>query len=382
MMGILQTCQRWVGRSTRFDPAKGSLALTYFIQHGFTQTDVDDFIVQAERTLRDLEIDLVQPPLPSELVEFQLDEMKLKETIVQIYETRGPFDDVVKGYTLDRDIKSIAAVHKLRRGRMPISVAQAGHIFITTNSSLAYASHCFESAKNPDTDPIPMCLTDVFVGTILWVQSPAIVSTLNETRLVAQCSAALQLDQSMIKKLVKVATRLKEQGKVSEEQFYLLRASPVVHQLLAEKTLGDPEAFSAKTVEEVLVELQEKAKSQEVVRYEREAEDHRQTRLRLASEQFERAWFSDRLEHLSTRAGGVGANAVLGSLVILAGLGFVLPFFKVIEHPAAKVFGIAAALVFGLGSVLYGFNLLSIRDWVAARIKALTYRALAGSRGP
>ena len=383
MMGILQNCRRWVSNRT-YDPSKASSAVMYFVEHGYTQNDVDAFIIQADQLLRDEAIDIVEGPSPSELIDYQIDETKLRETIVEVYERGGQFfDENVKSYTLDRDIKSIAAVHKLRRGRTPILIKQAGHIFLTTNFSLAYASRRFELANGLQVESIPESITDVFLGTVLWLQSPAIVAALNEARLVAQCGAALHLNHEMLKKLVKIAAKLKADGKVSDEQYYLLRASPIVHEMLAEKTLSDPGAFSASTIDEVLNEIEEKARSKEVELYRAERDQHQQTWLKLTTTELERGQFAGRFDELSDLIARFVARGVFVLLLLVGATSIVLPFFTdLVERPAVKAFCIVTGLILGFGSLVYGFNFRDLRDRVKASVKATVRQWLTGRRTP
>ncbi len=378
MMGVLQNCRRWV-KNPIYDPSKASAAVMYFVERGYSQTDVDEFIIRADQLLRDLGIEIVESPAPGELIDHQIDEAKLREVIVQVYEASGPFDEFVKAYTLDRDIKSIAAVHKLRKGRAPILIKQAGYLFVTTNSSLAYASRRFELANGLKLETIPVCITDVFLGTLLWLQSPAVVFILNETRLVAQCAAALRLDHEMLKRLAKIATRLKGDRKVSDEQYYLLRASPYVHEMLAEKTLGDPDEFSASTVDEVLSEIEQRAKIEEFERYRSERDQHQKTQLVLAATEMEKRGLADRFDHLSDMAAGVVANGLFVLLVLAGAASIVVPFFtSLVEKSIIKAFCIVAGLILGLAGIAYEFNFKDLRAAVRTYVRLRVSKWLTG----
>jgi hypothetical protein len=276
---------------------------------------------------------------------------------------------MLKAYTLDRDIKSIAAVHKLRRGSTPLVVSQSGHIFVTTNSSLAYASRRFELGAGYTPDTIPVCMTDVFLGTILWLQSPAVVATLNETRLVAQCAAVMRLDNEILKKIVKVAERLKASGRVTEDQYYLLRASSTIHEMLAERTLGDAEAFSAKTVDEVFAEIEDRARSKEFERYRLEKESHDETHVRLATTELVHSRITGRLDELSTRVGAIAAQGVFGLLVVFTVVLLIVPFSGIAEK--------LIAVALGLSGLVYEVNFHDLRSRVKAAVEGRVRKWLA-----
>lgn len=204
ILNILQRCLRWVG-NPQYDPSKASPATSHFVQNDYTESDVEAFIVNLNTRLEENNINIIGIPDPNKDYCYQIDEKKLYEIIVSNYRKRNPyFEEQERGPTLQKDIASISAIYKLRKGRYPQTIKEAEHIFVTTNIGLAFASSRFEISENKEQFSIPASMTDVFVGTQVWLQLPAKVSILNEKRLLPiimlRCNRTTDLLKSMQKR--------------------------------------------------------------------------------------------------------------------------------------------------------------------------------------
>ncbi|MDP6545481.1 MAG: hypothetical protein QGH60_15965 [Phycisphaerae bacterium] len=71
-------------------------------------------------------------------------------------------------------------------------------------------------------------------------------------RLIADCYAALNPSNALWARYTKEIDKLKESGEVSEDDYIVLRYSTVSKTALMDATCGDPVAFCARTVQEVL----------------------------------------------------------------------------------------------------------------------------------
>lgn len=263
-VGILESCLQWIERGS-YDPLKANRALTYFVENEFSGSDVERIIIGVDGDLAALGIEVVGTPGPLVGEAYQIDEDILQETIVDVYRERVRyFDAEERSQTLVRDVRSIAAICKLRKGCRPRRLDEARHVFVTSNSGLAYASRVFETrGLGQDHFSIPAVLTDVFVGTLVWIRSPA-AARIGEKRLIANCYAALQPTRALLTKLVEAADRLREEGTISDEEVTLLKESRVARNLLQRQTLGEPERFTARTAIEVLEEIRRDVKAEAV----------------------------------------------------------------------------------------------------------------------
>jgi hypothetical protein len=233
-MGILEGCRQWV-QNPYFDPLKASRAASFFVGSGYTASDVEVFFLSMQLKLDELGIEVVGAPAPMDRTESQIDENRLTELIVDTYRSKDPyFDETEKDLTIQKDVKSIAAVHKLRKSNRPIRLSDAKHIFVTTNSSLACASRAYElETSEEQCFFIPVALTDVFVGTLIWLQSPTQVAEVSEKRLIANCYAALQPTRLMIRKVTEAADQLRLKGEIIDDQVILLKQSGAARNLVS-----------------------------------------------------------------------------------------------------------------------------------------------------
>jgi hypothetical protein len=389
--GIMESCLQWID-SDYFDPFKASRALMYFKDQGFTASDVEQFILSVDSNLSEMNIEMVDRPDPSIDQVYQIDEERLQELIVEVYRQGDPyFDEEEKGHTIYLDVRSISAVCKLRRGHKPTRLQNANHVFVTTNSSLAYASRLFELEEADCTYFfIPTVLTDMLVGTIVWIHSPSKVS-INDRRLIANCYAALQPSKALIKRLVDAADRLTNEGEITAEEVTILKESRVARNLLQRETLGDPDRFTDKTAVMVLEEIRARIRREEQETYREKEERYKaqlleaQRNARLAKEEQSAAItakekIEGRAEALAERAANwvgvlfyVLSGVVVVTVLILQAIPTIIGNSKTLNY---FLLSIAAAL--SAANMITGFNVKGTRDTIKQRLKAHIVSYLRG----
>jgi len=316
-LNILEGCLHFIASST-FDPNKASRALLHFRDQGWSASDVEEFILHLDEHLASLGIAVIDPPKPMTATQYQIEEEALEDLIVDIYKNRNPaFVEEEKEYTIYRDVKSITYVYKLRKGYLPKSLAQIRHVFVTTNASLALASREYERQESQiKFHYIPAALTDVFLGTLLWIRSPS-KAQINEMRLIALAYAASQPSRAFRHRVVTTAETLLKRGSISEDEVVLLTESRMARNLLQKETLGNPNEVS----EDKLVDVLERTRSEirreetEAFRLDKEALEERaqeaERQARIKEEETQRTQQLARLqkkelarikEHLDSRA--------------------------------------------------------------------------------
>lgn len=373
LMAILENCLKWIDKPN-IDFLRAGSALNFFIQEGYKQSDIEDFINKVVNTLTQHSINIVDTPHSLKYQEYQIDEGKLKEVIVSTYkETMPGFQEKEVEFTILRDINSISAIYKLRKGGTPKNIREAGHVFVTTNSGLANANRKFELSLPDYTYALPGCLTDVFVGTAIWLQSPAKISILNEKKLIADCYAALQPSNLLIKKLVIEADKLKKLGTVTDEEYYLLRSSRVARELLSVKTMGDPDNFTDRTPDEILGEIHERIRKEEEKRFITERVEHEKTKIILESVEEEKQFILLKIR----KTAGILSN-IIGCSCYALGLIFIGLFLfdqiypTYFQNTLFKKALIILTVIINIGSFVYGMNLKNIKDklrqWIEKKI--------------
>jgi len=379
--GILESCWQIMRSGQAIDYEKASRALRYFLDNRFTISDVEQIINNIDAELDRQKIVIVSTPPATHDHQYQIDEHALEEAIVSTYKARQPeFDEKEKEYTIYQDIKSISAIYKLRKGRLPNSLRQARHIFVTTNASLAYACNQFERQHNSrDSFSIPAALTDVFVGTLLWIYSPVSIETLNQKKLVASCYAALRPQRTLVRAFVDTVERLQTRGEISSEDALLLKASRTARILLQEKTLGDQTMFSAEITHEILDEIKNEIRSdalKEVSQYRTIADKERQKReeaeLALQKEKEAKEKLLKSLKRITNLAAKLVSGIFWLLFLVLLSILFIPDVWGVEGKPIRVGAGIVSVL-----SLFVNFQVNKLRDAVYHKLEEWLYRELS-----
>ncbi|KQL43895.1 hypothetical protein AN963_20760 [Brevibacillus choshinensis] len=221
IIGILKDSKRRI-RNTKTDYSQASPVLLYFIQKEFNESDIDRFITKVELVISANNISIQNAPEPEELKLFQIDYDKLLKTIVGRYKRRNPsYNEKEKEDALLKDVKSIEAIYKFRKGKNPKAINDSVSIFITTNTALAQAVKSFGLSENVHYR-IPACITDVLLGTILWLQSPTQVTKINEKKIIADCIAALQPNEQLLRRFLLEVDKLQQEKMIDEREVFTI----------------------------------------------------------------------------------------------------------------------------------------------------------------
>ncbi len=281
---ILENCLHFI-ESDRFDPSKANQALLYFRDEGWSSSDIEEFILHIDENLASFGIKVIDPPDFMTAMKLQIDEEKLQELIVEIYKKRNPnFIEEEKEYSIYKDVESITYVYKLRKGNLPRNFTKVRHVFVTTNSALADASWQYEySESGAKFHYIPAALTDVFLGTMLWIRSPTRVQ-INEKRLIAHAYAATIPSGFFRERLVKNAKNLQKRRLISEEEVVLLTEDRTARNLLQKETLGNPNQLSENKLIEALEIIRSGIRQEETEAF-RSAREGLEARVQKAERQ-------------------------------------------------------------------------------------------------
>lgn len=184
-------------------------------------------------------------------------EADIREMIVDLYKENDPGLDVdAIGYTIDLDARSIFYTLHKNGNKVAYHINDVENVFITTNRTLAKVGYklSYSIAQSKDVF-IPVVMNDIKWGTLIWFNSPALISSINRPRLVSAAYAAFRPDPELTRKLNERLVALEKEGKVTPAQCYLLKVDPIAQHLLARKTMNDPDRFIDSTPLEILKEL-------------------------------------------------------------------------------------------------------------------------------
>ena len=255
--GILDDCIRWV-EDPAYNPEFAGPALKHFVENNYKSSDVMLFKAMLDSKLSSFGIREADGGYSQGCVSDFIDENKLYETIVHEYSEKSDhFEEWQKAAVLYRDVKSISAVTRMRNGSRPRELRDANTIFVTTNAGFARAVARFSNERQMH-GVIPECMTDVTLGTMVWLNSPATITELQGARILADTIAALRPNETLISRYRRQLQKLFDNGDVTEKEYYYLRSHPTPIRRLEDKTLGDPHAFEDTLPEEILSEIKSK----------------------------------------------------------------------------------------------------------------------------
>ncbi len=187
----------------------------------------------------------------------QIDEQALYDEIINIYSKRKNFDEKTKSDMIWNDVKSMALIYRDIKLIRAYSIQTLQDVFITTNQGLAYACKNFDKTLGKKENAIAPCMTDIFLGTILWVQNPIRYDKYNEKQILASCYSSVKLDNKSLSKFSIELENLKEKQKITNEDYMLMKDYKVVEDMLSDKIMGNSDNIDEKTTFEVIQEIKD-----------------------------------------------------------------------------------------------------------------------------
>lgn len=293
MIGIVDRSKYWIG-NLDYDATKCSETTYYFVSNGWSVREVDEFSSSIRLRLRDefnISIDTSSYPKMEDIrTPYEAD---IKDLIIKTYKESGSTVDPDEiDYSIDQDARSIFYTQHKNGTIVPHNLDDVKNIFITMNRSLARVGFLISRdmvAKGGRDKFIPVVMTDLDWGTLIWFNSPAIIAQINRPRLVSAAYAAFRPSKEVTQKLNQTLVKLEEEGKVTPEQCYLLKTNPVAQRLLAKKTANDASKFIDKTPLEILKEMKSEAFQEGSESRQKEIEslenDNSNYKIQLAREQ-------------------------------------------------------------------------------------------------
>jgi hypothetical protein len=360
--GILDACAFRL-RSNRLRDAHGP-TIEYFVESGKSASDVELMSARLPQRLNELGIQVDQKPRYER--EFQIDEAALERTLEDELHYRNPKAKI-------HDVDCLSAIARIRRGRESFAIETSHAVFVTTNLVLARAARKFFQA---DSSPgaAALCVTDYALGNLLWLKSPTKVPDLPAKRLLADAYAAMQPPEALWKRYLIEIARLEDEGKVSAEEYYVLRHSLAAKATLMDVTDGDLDAFTEGTVKEVLQVAKEairadlsdalKLEQERRLEAERAAEQMKRTEIERKAAARQRA---ERTARILSRA-----VFVIVLALILLGTGYSFPWDLPKPSGGWLHYLISGSLFFlfvlSIGNLVWGTTVRDVLQRIESRL--------------
>jgi hypothetical protein len=266
---ILHACMIDMGKE---DTKYAGPTFNYLKGAGYEASDIELELALLDSKIEDSGIRIVD--LPEYSTTFQIDEQKLDKALR---------DKTVYWQERQRqrkhDVDCLSAIYRLRKGRESIYIEDSIATFVTANLTLCNVAAKFLVAEaQTDRNCAPIAITDYALTALLWLKTPMHAPDLPVKRIIAECYAAVEPSERMWSKYIQTASRLKENQKISANDYYLLRYSQLAHKELMELTMGDENIITDGTIEEILETVKVEIRKDDLALLEQERYAHEETR--------------------------------------------------------------------------------------------------------
>lgn len=242
----------------RYDPEKASITTQFLVQSNYSKLNLEVNIEKLEETIEDvLGIKIIEKPtIGEENKQYLISEENLTQLIESHYKsTNRNFDTTMYNIRTQRDVDSISAIYLLRNGKRCNSMKDVDYCFITTNSALVYSNKLYNVNNNCSDKEVLACLTDTFLGTLIWVNSPKLLEKTISMKILGHLTSSIRPNSKSESKLRYYAQTLRNSEQISENDFLLLMSSYLTKDYLSQHILGDMNNLTSQTALEILEDI-------------------------------------------------------------------------------------------------------------------------------
>jgi hypothetical protein len=261
---ILSDCLRWINEEN-YNQFRASLALRTFVERKFTKNDIQEYIDTLENKLQYYSIEIDDRDYyVGKYYSSQIDDKYIEDQIIAAYKESNPdFNYYYKKLTIETDVKSISAIFKLWNNRTARTYRQAKYVFLTNNVTLALSCRRYILKYNRNCkDGIYPCITDVFLGTNIWLSAPVKkIESFSQKKLMADCMSMIEPSESLLQCLQQSIEKAKNDETITKQQYYLLKYKAYQNDYLTNKTLNDETAFDDRITESILEDIENEIKA-------------------------------------------------------------------------------------------------------------------------
>lgn len=233
---------------------KATRLLKYALSHRMSSRDIVLRLHQIEPLFKKWDIVVKDAPdYPQKYKE--IDVKKLQELIEARYKETGREElDENKKLTIATDIDVISYIFRIRNKDVATNLHDCKALFVTSNTFLAYSSKNYGISMVHHQ--IPVCLTDVFLSTILWFNYPESSGEINEKLLISECYRNINLSDDLLIKFYKHVDSINKVTPLSQEMLLTLNTSQIVQELLENKTYNDSSLYTDAVADEIIRDIE------------------------------------------------------------------------------------------------------------------------------
>jgi hypothetical protein len=221
--------------------------INYFIEKGYGKSEIERIIYGLDNEIKEkLNIKIIEEVSYSEH-EFVISESDLE----QFLDSRINYP---RQNALEKDLKSISSIMRLRRGKKSLHIEDCRALFVTTNYNLSNSVRdYFFNEELPKL--IPPVLHDSVITNLVWLKNPSKAPELPSKRLIAECYAASSPKEHLWERYIETLKILEKTDKITTKDLVTLRYTQGARNLLVEKTLGEEDAITIGTVKDILKQI-------------------------------------------------------------------------------------------------------------------------------
>ncbi len=368
--GILYACSQII--STRDMRYAYGPSIDYFVTTGRTSSDIELLAAKLDDSLAHLKVTVTPKPPYDE--RYVINESGLEAKL-------GKEIRYTRDIALQRDVDSLSAIMRLRRGREYFEIENCAAMFVTTNKKLAKVAGQF-FYQDPSPGSIAPVISDYSLSNLLWLKSPVQAPELPLKRMIADYYAATRPSERLMQTFMKEVEKARQNREVTEDQYYWLRFSIEAKAALMDIAEGSEEAVVHGTVGEILRRVQEEIQAASEI--EREMERQRgqalEDDLRRARER-ERS-IDENYRVRATRLAKPIARVLTFSIAVVLTIGVVASFpwdFPTLSSTPVRytISGLQVMLLLaGAANLLWGTTLKVVSRRIEVALELYIYRTL------
>lgn len=254
---ILHGAKEWLD-DRGYDVSLASDALIYYKNEGKRQENISWDEMMLEKNLEKLKIDVTSVDINEKYNESIKD---IKKKITEIYSNVNGYKE--KEESLDNDAESINNIFLLRKRFGAQNIFSCRAVFLTNNIALAVAAgRYYRDAYHKNN--FPHVITDVYLGTLLWMNDTIKLEEMSWSLLTAQTYAALRPTNEFWESYTRIIDELKEQGELTNEIAFMLRTNSIISNDLMRMTDGEIRKLTVETPTKLYRQIREQAKNEGV----------------------------------------------------------------------------------------------------------------------
>ncbi|MFD1708925.1 hypothetical protein ACFSCZ_19870 [Siminovitchia sediminis] len=354
MIGILEYCKN--NLTKRVHDPHGTI--NNFLDLGYSPADIDRIIFGIEKELNEQFRIKVVETVDYDEHDYVISHEDLDKQLKENMFYRNEF-------ARDRDVQSVSAIMRLRRGLKPYHIEKSRALFVTNNFTFAQTVKKF-FFNEEDPKRVPAVLHDSILTNLMWLKSPSKAPDLPRKRLIAETYAATQPSEHLWSRYIETVNIYERTKTVNEEDIVYLLYSQAAREMVMDITMGDAEIISIGTIKEILTERDNREQGRlDEVRMEKEQEiTYLKEQLRLSEGQMATALEKQKNKTtvLAQKRAKITTNTIFTVLSIVVGLAIYLNNFEMIKNTYPIISNV---IIIGLVIIptLLGFFNINLLPW-------------------